>query len=131
MTWPRQWPNRVLYQQEHRFELIIEEAVLYYRVGSPAAMAAQLRHLLTVMPIPSVSLGVIPFTADQRPVWTLETFNIFGQERVDVELLAARVTVTTPREIRLYEQAFTELQSRAVYGFAARSLIQAAISDLG
>jgi hypothetical protein len=123
--------NRVLYQARHRFEMIIEEAVLRYRVGSPAVMADQLRHLLTVMPLPSVSFSVIPFTADHRAMWTLEPFIIFDQARVHVELLAAHVRVTTPREIRLYEQAFSELQSRAVSGSAARGLVTAAIAGLG
>ena len=123
--------NRVLYQAGHRFEVIIEEAVLRYRVGSPAVMAGQLRHLLTVMPLPSVSFGVIPFTASHRAMWTLEPFNIFDQARVHVELLSGYLRVTTPREIRLYEQAFSELQSRAVFGSAARGLVTAAIAGLG
>ncbi len=36
-------------------------------------MKGQPRHILAVMPLASVSLGIIPFTA-QRTVWPLEAF---------------------------------------------------------
>ncbi len=40
-------------------------------------MRGQLRHLLAVMPLASVSLGIIPFTA-QRTVWPLEALASFA-----------------------------------------------------
>jgi hypothetical protein len=41
------------------------------------------------------------------------------------------LTVTQPREIGVYARTFTELNSMAVVGAAARSLIIAAIDALG
>ena len=40
--------------------LLVDEAALYRRVGTPAVMAAQLRHLLTVAALPSVTIQVVP-----------------------------------------------------------------------
>ena len=40
-------------------------------------------------------------------MWTVEGFIVFDDARVDVELLSARVTVTTPTEIALYVHAFS------------------------
>ncbi|MEY9968468.1 transcriptional regulator with XRE-family HTH domain [Streptacidiphilus sp. MAP12-16] len=122
--------SHVIHDGDHRFALLIEEAVLYYRVGDPQVMAGQLGYLLAAMSSPSVSLGVIPFTAE-RPVWTLEAFNMFDDDQVLVELLTAAVTVTSPREIEDYGRAFAELSRMAVYGARARSLITAAIAALG
>lgn len=123
--------NRLLHAAGHRFTLIIEESVLRYRLGDSDTMAAQLGHLLSALALPSVSLGVIPFSARARPMWTLEAFTVFDDARVHVELLSAQVTVTAPSEITLYARAFDKLADLAVYGPQARSLITAAIDSLG
>lgn len=123
--------NRVVRSANHRFALLLEETVLRYRIGSAEVMAAQLHYLLEAMELPTVSLGVIPFTTPGRPVWPLESFTIFDDERVHVELLSAQVTVTAPSEITLYVRAFEKLAGLAVYGVRARELVTAAINDLG
>jgi hypothetical protein len=106
----------------------LEETVLRYRLCSPEAMVEQLEHLLTVLSLPSVALGVIPFTADRRIMWPLEAFYLFDSSKVVVETLSAEINVTSPQEIRLYERAFLELGGMAVYGPAARDLIRTAIT---
>jgi transcriptional regulator with XRE-family HTH domain len=123
--------NRVLREPGHRFAVVAEESVLRYQVGDEAVMAEQRGYLLRVMELPSVSFGVIPFATRQRPMWTLETFTVFDEERVHAELLAAQVTVTTPREVRLYLAAFRNMSALAVFGESARELIRAAMTALG
>jgi transcriptional regulator with XRE-family HTH domain len=123
--------NRILHSGNHRFALLIEETVLRYRIGSAEVMAAQLGYLLEAMELPSVSLGVIPVSACGRPMWPVESFTVFDNERVHVELLSAQVTVTAPSEITLYVRAFEKLAALAVYGTQARALITAAIDALG
>ena len=123
--------NRILHSPEHRFALVLEESVLRYQLGNPEIMAAQLGYLLSILAVPTVSLGIIPFSAAGRQVWTLEAFTVFDDSRVHVELLSAQVTVTAPSEITLYVRAFEKLAELAVYGTQARSLIMAAIDVLG
>jgi len=123
--------NRILGSGNHRFALLVEESVLRYRLGGPEVMAAQLGHLLEAAELPSMSLGVIPFEACGRPVWPLESFTVFDDERVHVELLSAQVTVTAPSEITLYVRAFEKLGALAVHGTQARALIMSAIDALG
>jgi hypothetical protein len=123
--------NRILSTGNHRFAMVVEESVLRYRLGDPEVMAGQLGHVLGLMSLPSVSLGVIPFSATDRPMWTLEAFTVFDDARVHVELLSAQVTVTAPGEITLYLRAFDKLAELAVYGAEARALLTAAISALG
>lgn len=122
--------SRVLFTGGRRFAVLIEESVLRYRIGGPETMAGQLGYLLTLMSAASISLGVIPFTAS-RPVWPLETFNVFDDVRVHVELLSAAVKVTAPSEVEQYIRAYRELGTQAVFGSAARDLITAAINSLG
>lgn len=114
----------------HRVVLLVEEDVLTHRIGDDAVMAGQLGYLLTAMSYPAVSLGVIPRSAP-RVMWGPETFTMFDDKRVHVELLAAKVTVTTPTEVEVYHRAFTYLSDMAVYGPRARSLISRAIDSLG
>jgi len=122
--------NRILHTASRRFAVIIEESVLRYQLGDAATMAGQLGHILDVMALPAVSLGVIPLSAEHRPMWTLEGFTVFDDARVHVELLAAQVTVTAPTEVALYLHAFGKLAELARYGTQARALITRAIDTL-
>lgn len=122
--------SRVLYVGDHRFAVLVEESVLRYRLGDREAMAGQLGFLLTLMSLPSVSVGVIPFAAD-RTLWPLETFTVFDDQRVHVELLSAAVKITAPSEVTQYVSAFRQMSETAVYGAAARELVTAALHSLG
>ena len=59
--------NRMLRSGNHRFGLLVEESVLRYRLGEADVMAAQLGYLREATELPSMSLGVIPFTAQRKP----------------------------------------------------------------
>ncbi len=119
--------QRVLYEGDHQFALLIEESLLRVRIGTAAAMAGQLSHLMSVAFLPSVALGVIPFGVDRSEMrWPIEDFWIFDDDQVVIELVSGYLTVTRPGEVAMYAAAFTELAEVAVYGAAARALITAA-----
>lgn len=122
--------GRALHEGGHRFVVLLEESVLRYRIGGPLVMREQLAHLDEVIGLPSIALGVIPFTAD-RVMWPLEAAYIFDGERVTVETLTAEINVTVGAEVRAYERAFVEMGRMAVYGPMARALIDAAVDALG
>ncbi|MFJ2136887.1 DUF5753 domain-containing protein [Streptomyces sp. NPDC087845] len=122
--------SRFLYEGGHRFVVLIEEGVLRTLIGTPATMAGQLAHLLTVMPLPSVSLGVIPFGVP-RTIWPLEAFYLYDDQHTVIETLTASISVRQPRELADYAKAFMGLALIAVVGDAARARIQAAIDALG
>ncbi len=123
--------NRIVRSGNRRLVLLAGEAVLRYRIGSAGVLGAQLGCLLEAMGLPAVSFGVIPFSAPGRPVWPLESFTIYDDERVLVELLSAQVTVTVPSEITLHVCAFGKLAALAVHGDEARALVSAAMDALG
>ncbi|MDT0468747.1 helix-turn-helix domain-containing protein [Streptomyces gibsoniae] len=122
--------SQVIRTGDHRFALLVEEAVLRHRVGGAEVMAGQLGYLLSIMALPSVSLGVIPFSADRR-MWMVETFSVYDDAQAQVELLTAQVNVTAPSEVGEYLKAFGEFAKLAVYGASARARITAAIDALG
>ncbi|NJQ04741.1 helix-turn-helix domain-containing protein [Streptomyces lonarensis] len=122
--------SRVIREGDHRFALLLEETVLYYRVCDDEAMRGQLEYLLSIMGRPNVALGIIPKRA-RRTVWPLEAFYSFDDQQVAVETLTAEINLTTPGEIRTYLRAFAELSRGAVRGESAKGLIRDALSALG
>ncbi|MFC5183457.1 helix-turn-helix domain-containing protein [Actinomadura harenae] len=120
--------RKFLTEGRHTFAFLLEECVLKHRIGDTDTMRDQLAHLLEMMAMPSVSIGVIPETAD-RPMWPIESFTIYDDSEARLELLTARVAVTAPGEIGLYERAFDELSEFCVFGESAQALIRAAHRD--
>ncbi|MFC9088008.1 helix-turn-helix domain-containing protein [Nocardiopsis dassonvillei] len=121
--------SRILRRGGHRFSMLLEESVLRYRMGTAEVMAGQLGHVLSVMSLPNVSVGVIPFST-QRLVLPLEAFTIYDDSLVRVELTTAELTIEAPTEVATYTKAFGRLQKLAVYGPRARALITSAIEAL-
>lgn len=121
--------QRVLYGSR-RFAFLVEESVLRNSVGDAEVTSGQLHHLINVSGLPNVSLGIVPMRPG-RARWPAEGFWIYDNAQVNVELVSGYLTITQPREIRMYEATFTELAAVAVYGARARELITAAVAALG
>ncbi|XVQ10673.1 helix-turn-helix domain-containing protein [Spirillospora sp. CA-255316] len=122
--------QRVLHQAGHRFAFVLEEAVLRYRVCEPQILRGQLDHLHQAMRLPAISIGVIPLAADRRRVLAREPFVMFDTELVSVELVSGVLSVTQPAEVAMYLRDFHDLAGIAVYGAAARALIDDALEAL-
>jgi transcriptional regulator with XRE-family HTH domain len=123
--------QQIIHQPDRRFGIVIEESVLRNSIGGPDIMAAQLGHLLTISTLPTIALGVIPQAADRTISWPIESFWIFDDEQVSVELVSGHLTITQPYEIAQYVKVFSMLTELAVYGAKARTLIAAAIGATG
>ena len=119
----------MLYTGDRRFLFVMEEQTLRTRVGSAEVMLGQLDRVLAVMSLPRVSLGIIP-AAGQRHSLTQGSFWMFDEDRVQIENVSAGLEITQPREIVIYLKAFELLQRSAVYGKAARELVNRAIAEL-
>lgn len=121
--------QHVLYTGHRRFAFVLEEQTLRTRVSDTDVMTGQLDRLLAVMSLSRVSLGIIP-AAGQRHCLTQGSFWIFDEERVEIESVSAGLDITQPREIVVHAKAFALLQQSAMYGQAARELIQQALTQL-
>ncbi len=122
--------SRVIHEPGHRFVFVVEEDALRHQICGADEMAAQLGYLLTAGALPQVSLGIIPMSAPSRAQWPRETFHVYDDRMVSVELVSARVKITQPSETDLYLRAFEQLRGDAVYGADARALIVRAIDAL-
>ncbi|WP_405903309.1 helix-turn-helix domain-containing protein [Streptomyces sp. NBC_00656] len=122
--------QRVLYEGDHTFALLVEESVLRSGIGGADVMTGQLGHLISIASLPNVSLGVVPMRPD-RERWPAEGFWIYDSAQVNVELISGYLTLTQPSEVTMYAETFAELAALAVYGAAARTLITSAMDALG
>lgn len=121
--------QRILYAGDRRFVVTLEEQTLHTLVGNPDVMLGQLDRLLAVMSLPRVSIGIIPAGAE-RYCLSQGSFWIFDEDRVQVEGVSAGLDIVQPREVAIHVKAFSLLQKSAVYGIAARKLLQRAVTDL-
>ncbi|MBX7549503.1 helix-turn-helix transcriptional regulator [Streptomyces sp. tea 10] len=122
--------QRILRSGDRRFAMLVEEWVLRTVIGDSDTMAGALGHLISVASLPSVSLGVIPLGTPRGAGWPVESFTMYDDAQVNVELVSAHLTVTQPGEIAEYSKTFAELSAIALYGVRARALITAAIDAL-
>lgn len=115
--------------QAKRILVVLGERALRTRRGTPAEHADQLRHLLSLMVLPFVSVGVIPADAQRYAIATTG-FWIFDDNAVALETPTAAIKVSRPQEIALYAAMFEQLQAQALYGPDARRLITNVVKGL-
>jgi len=109
--------------------VILGEQALHTRRGTPAEHADQLTHLLTLMRLPTVTVGIIPAEVQRHAIATIG-FWIFDTNAVALETPTAAIKVTRPREVSLYIAMFEHLQKEAIYGHHALRLIGSVLSRL-
>ncbi|MFE6857796.1 helix-turn-helix domain-containing protein [Nocardia sp. NPDC057668] len=118
--------QRVLYRRDHRFHFLIAEQALYTTVGDRDVMVGQLDRLYSILGMARVTLGIVPLMTEALAA--VENFVMFDNRIVKVEGATAELTITQPREIAIYGQAFDILAGQSVTGNAARALIRRAIA---
>jgi transcriptional regulator with XRE-family HTH domain len=123
----------ILYSEDKRFEFVLTEAGLRWRLGPPELMLAQLDRVGTAATLPNVSLGIVPLGAEV-PVWHSHGFVAFDDRRggpvVHVETLTSAVNVRSPDDVGRYLEAFARLQAAAVMGAEARALLEQLALDV-
>jgi transcriptional regulator with XRE-family HTH domain len=126
----------ILYDETKRFEFIITEAVLRWRVGHVPMMLAQLDRIRSLATLPNVAVGIIPLAAEV-PDWHGHAFTLFEFEDdedanalVHVELLTSWTNVSDPDDVGAYREAFQRLREAAVFDEAAQALLAAIMDDL-
>jgi hypothetical protein len=112
-----------------RIAVVLGEQVIHTRRGTAEEHADQLSHLLSVMRLPFVSVGIIPADVRRYALATIG-FWIFDNNAVALETPTAAIKVTRPQEIARYAAMFDLLQSEAIYGRAARQLVNRVLATL-
>lgn len=105
------------------FHFVIEAGVLDIGHGGPEVMAAQFDFLVEVTRMPHVAFGIIPPRTD-RTVLSKEGFYMFDESVVRSDCWTVAMETRRKDQIVYYLKVFDGLRRMAVYGDAARDLIE-------
>jgi transcriptional regulator with XRE-family HTH domain len=124
-----------LFDAAQRFEFLISEAALRWRVGPEGLLRAQLDRIASVGTLENVSIGLIPQSAHAL-THVPHGFVIFESADdedalVMVETVHANLTVGEASQVELYRRQWSLLAQMAVYGAAARDLLARVAADIG
>lgn len=119
--------QKVLYDGEHHYDVILGEQALYTNIGGPKVMREQLERLLRESELPSLTLGILSATAEVSVV-PMPGFNTHGEGRVHYELVSCAVDITDSAELALHDKAFDALRDATSYGDQAQALITKALA---
>jgi transcriptional regulator with XRE-family HTH domain len=113
----------ILHDENKRFDFLLTEQAVRWRLCPPAQMARQLDHLVTLSRSPSARLGVLPLTTEvhQAP---FHTFTVYDDHLVTVELFSGRVVLRDPKDVAYYGALFDHFAGAACFGDQARDLIR-------
>ncbi|MBT8225036.1 MAG: helix-turn-helix domain-containing protein [Dactylosporangium sp.] len=115
-----------LYEDAKRFEFIVTEAALRFRLGPPAVLAAQYDKLLSTATLPSVTLTIIP-TDRMASTVHAHPFTIYdlpdGSAVVTIETYTRELTLTDPEEARLYQRVYDTLRADALHDKEVRGFL--------
>lgn len=115
-----------------KLSAVINEAVLRRPVGGASVMREQLRHMLNLTDLPSVTLQILPFDAGAHvamgsPFYLLEHREPPGAQTVYIEDLASSDYLDSAPVIRHYNDAFVLLQQNALSETESKATLDKAI----
>lgn len=98
---------------------VMTEGALLWHAGSPQVMAEQVEHLSSVLDLPGVQLGIVPWT---RPVnfFPRHGFHIYDEDVVSFGTETAFATLTSRADVTQYLELFAALEASAAHGDEAR-----------
>lgn len=123
----------ILQDDTKRLEFIIAETALRWRIGPPATVRAQIDRIMSAASLPSVTLGIIPLSAEVS-AWHIHGFQILddpseGDPAVRTETLTRGLSITDPADVERYREAYRALRDTAVFGQEANKIMAAVIAD--
>jgi len=123
----------ILADDTKRLEFIIAETALRWRIGPPATMRAQIDRIMNAATLPSVTVGIIPMSAEVS-AWHIHGFQILddlseGDATVRTETLTRGLSITDPADVERYREAYRALRDTAVFGQEANEILAAVMAD--
>jgi transcriptional regulator with XRE-family HTH domain len=112
----------VLDDTERRFVFLLTETAIRARIAPRYVMAEQCEHIARVAERPNVDVALIPFGV-QFPAMPLNTFVLYDERLVTVELFSGEVLLHDPQDITEHLATFELLSRSALTGPACRAFL--------
>ncbi|KND30930.1 helix-turn-helix domain-containing protein [Streptomyces acidiscabies] len=113
----------VLYDMAKEFTFLFTEQAVRWAVVQHSALAVQIDHLTSLSRLPNIRIGVIPIGA-VIPRGPMNTFTVYDKRLATVENFTGRMVFRDPRDISEYLAVFTSFERHALFGDAARELLE-------
>jgi transcriptional regulator with XRE-family HTH domain len=112
---------------------VMDESVVHRSIGGPQVMAEQLRHLLAVRELPSVTLRILPYAAGEHPflgvsMAVLEFRDATELNVVYVEGFDRQHYLKDPAEVARYRADFDRLGRACLDEFDTTTMIKSQLS---
>ena len=120
--------GQLIYSGDRVFHFVVCEIALRAAMAPADVMREQLEYLIEASRLPRVHLGIVP--TQVRHYMPLCEFWIMDDSAAETETFSAAIKMTQPGEIAMYARVFDHYARVAVYGQAARELIQQAIGEI-
>jgi transcriptional regulator with XRE-family HTH domain len=106
---------------DRRLTLLHTEGALRWHLQDPSLMADQIDHLTELSMRPNVRMGVIPW---DRPTggYVRHGFHLYDSSVVVVTTELGMAFITDPKQVKIYEKRFSEIEAAAVFDDEARAV---------
>lgn len=127
--------QEILYSEYKRLKFVIAEPALRWRVGPPNMLVGQLDRIASLLDLPHLEIGLIPWSAEAT-VLHYTGFQIFGEPGDDENVLVSAETLTEALRIQasdkveIYLAKFEELLDACVFGSEAHALLMQISNEL-
>lgn len=124
---PDWWANRaarlaLLEDPARQWHEIVSEAALRWVLGTTAATAAQVEHVLELSHRPHIHIAVIDL-ATPKPFMAPRAFHLYDAHTAEVATDVGTAFVTDPDDLAHFRQLFTLLDQHALHEDRARELL--------
>ena len=115
--------QEALQDPERRFTFLLTETAIRARIVPRGVMAEQCAHLAAVAEFPNVEVAVIPFGV-QFPAMPLNTFVVYDERFVTVELFSGEVLLHDPQDVAEHLSVVDLLGQAAITGAACCAFLR-------
>lgn len=112
----------VLDDPTRQFHILLTEQAVRWKRIERSAMARQCAHLADLSERPNIHLGIVPLSA-KVPAPPLNSFHIYDERLVIVELFSGRVDYRDPRDIQYHGDLFDFFSGHALTGDRALAFL--------
>jgi transcriptional regulator with XRE-family HTH domain len=120
--------QEVLIDETRQFHFLLAEQALRLRLASTPVMIEQLQHMAELAERPNIELTILP-TSVQLGDAPLNSFVVYDDRLVMIELFSGGVALRDPQEISYHLNLFEYFNDRAVSGVEAQQFIEAVADE--
>ncbi|MGC0415094.1 helix-turn-helix domain-containing protein [Embleya sp. AB8] len=113
----------VLHDQGKQFEFLLTESAARWHLCRASVMALQMDHLISISKLPQVRVHILPLRQRMTDA-PFNTFVIYGDHLVTVELFSGQLILRDPKDIAYYRDLFDYFVDRSLSGDEARAEIE-------